>query len=73
MPVSTECEAALLSFRYPSDRHYVGSTTRILEDRLDEHNILNPKSAIYKYRNDNPTIELICLCPCKDKNTPEKN
>ena len=54
-----------------NDKHYVGSTTRILEDRLDKH-ILNPKSAIYKYRNDNPTIELMCLCPCKDKKTLEK-
>ncbi|CAH3030534.1 unnamed protein product [Porites evermanni] len=54
-----------------NDEHYVGSTTRTLEDRLDEH-ILNPKSAIYEYRNDNPTIELICLCPCKDKKTLEK-
>ena len=28
-----------------NDKHYVGSTTRILKDRLDEHK-LNPKSAI---------------------------
>ena len=54
-----------------NDKHYVGSTTRILEDRLDEHK-LNPKSAIYKYRDDNPIIELICNCPCKDKKTLEK-
>ena len=49
-----------------NDKHYVGSTTRILEDRLDEHK-LNPKSAIYKYRDDNLIIELICNCPCKGK------
>ena len=54
-----------------NDKHYVGSTTRILEDRLDEHK-LNPKSAIYKYRDDNPIIELICECPCKDKKTLER-
>ena len=54
-----------------NDKHYVGSTTRILEDRLDDYK-LNPKSAIYKYRDDNPIIELICNCPCKDKKTLEK-
>ena len=54
-----------------NDKHYIGSTCQLLEQRLDEHK-LNPKSAIYKYRNDNPTIELICLCPCKDKKTLEK-
>ena len=45
-----------------NDKHNVGSTTRILEDRIDEQK-LNPKSAIYKYRDDNPIIELICNCP----------
>ena len=54
-----------------NNKHYVGSTTRILEDRLDEPK-LNPKSAIYKYRDDNPIIELICECPCKDKKTLER-
>ena len=54
-----------------NDKHYVGSTTRILEDRLDQHK-LNPKRAIYKFRDDNPIIELICNCPCKDKKTLEK-
>ena len=54
-----------------NDKQYVGSTTQILEDRLNEHK-LNPKSAIYKYRNDNPIIELIFNCPCKDKKMLEK-
>ena len=54
-----------------NDKIYVGCTTQLLEDRLDEHK-LNEKSAIYKYRNDNPKIDLICLCPCKDKKTFEK-
>ena len=54
-----------------NDKHYVGSTCQLLEQRLDEHK-LNPKSAIYKYRDDNPIIELICNCPCKDKKTLEK-
>ena len=54
-----------------NDKHYVGSTARILEDRLDEHK-LNPKSAIYKFLDDNLIIELICYCPCKDKKTLEK-
>ena len=51
--------------------YYVGSTTRLLKDRLFEH-CNNPKSAIYKYRNDKPKIRLICNCPCKDKKTLEK-
>ena len=54
-----------------NDKHYIGSTSQLLEDRLDEHK-LNPKSAVYKYRDDNPKIDLICLCPCKDKKTLEK-
>lgn len=51
-----------------NDKIYVGCTTQLLEDRLDEHK-LNQKSAIYKYRDGNPKIDLICLCPCKDKKT----
>ena len=54
-----------------NDKIYVGCRTQLLEDRLDEHK-LNQKSAIYKYRADNPKIDLICLCPCKDKKTLEK-
>ena len=54
-----------------NDKHYIGSTTQLLDERLNEHK-LNPKSAIYKYRNDNPTIELICECPYKDKKTLER-
>ena len=54
-----------------NDKIYVGCTTQLLEDRLDEHK-LNQKSAIYKYRYDNPKIDLICQCPCKDKKTLEK-
>lgn len=51
--------------------YYVGSTTQLLEDRLHEH-CNNPKSVIYKYRDDKPKIRLICNCPCKDKKTLEK-
>ena len=54
-----------------NNKHYIGSTCQLLEDRLDEHN-LNKKSAVYKYRDDNPKIDLICLCPCKEKKTLEK-
>ena len=54
-----------------NNKHYIGSTSQLLEDRLDEHK-LNPKSAVYKYRDDNPQIDLICLCPCTDKKTLEK-
>lgn len=54
-----------------NDKIYVGCTTQLLEDRLDEH-YLKQKSAVYKYRDDNRKIDLICLCPCKDKKTLEK-
>ena len=51
-----------------NDKIYVGSTTQLLEDRLKEHR-LDPKSAVYKFRDDIPEIDLICQCPCKDKKT----
>ena len=54
-----------------NDKVYVGCRTQLLKDLLDEHK-LDQKSAIYKYRDDNPKIYLICLCPCKDKKTLEK-
>lgn len=53
-----------------NDKIYVGCTTRLLEERLEEH-YMNKKSAIYKYREDNPQIELMTSCPCKDKKTLE--
>ena len=40
--------------------------------KIDYEHKLNPKSAIYKYRDDNPIIQLICNYPCKDKKTLEK-
>ena len=49
-----------------SDKCYIGSTTQLLENRLFEH-LSNPKRAVYPYRGLHPIIELICLCPCKDK------
>ena len=54
-----------------NDKHYVGSTTKTLNERKSYH-INDPKSAIYKYRNDKPIIKLICDCPSKDKKTLEK-
>lgn len=54
-----------------NDKYYVGSTTKTLQEQRLNH-INNPKSAIYKYRNDAPKIKLICNCPCKDKKTLEK-
>ena len=54
-----------------NDKVNVGCRTQLLKDLLDEHK-LDQKSAIYKYRDDNPKIYLICLCPCKDKKTLEK-
>lgn len=38
-----------------NDKIYVGCTTQLLEERLDEHN-LNKKSAIYKYCDDKPKM-----------------
>ena len=49
-----------------NDKIYVGCTTQLLEDRLDEH-YLNQKSAVYKYRDDNPKIDLICLSMQRQK------
>jgi len=54
-----------------NDKHYVGSTTKTLNERKSYH-INDPKSTVYKYRNDKPIIRLICDCPCKDKKTLEK-
>ena len=49
-----------------NDKFYVGSTTQLLEDRLNEHQN-DKKSAVYKYCNDKPKIRLICNCPRKEK------
>lgn len=54
-----------------NDKIYAGCTTKLLEERLEGH-ILNKNCVVYKYRDDNPQIELITLCPCKDKKTLEK-
>ena len=54
-----------------NDKIYVGCTTQLLEERLEEHKS-NKKSAVYKFREDNPEIDLTCNCPCKDKKTLEK-
>ena len=54
------------------DKYYVGSRTRLLEDRLNEHQN-EKKSAVYKYRNDKPKIKLICNCQCKDKKNAGKD
>ena len=59
-----------ITFQF-NDKYYVGSTTKPLQERRLNH-INDPKSAIYKYRNDMRTIKLICECPCKDKKTLEK-
>lgn len=54
-----------------NDKIYVGCTTQLLEERLNAH-YQNSKCVVYKYRDDKPKIDLICLCPCKDKKTLEK-
>ena len=54
-----------------NSNHYVGSTCQELNERLSEH-CNNPKSVIYKYRNDKPVIKININAPCKDKKTLEK-
>ena len=53
------------------DKIYVDCTTQLLEERLQEHKTIK-SNAPYKYRDDNPKIQLITFCPCKDKKTLEK-
>ena len=54
-----------------NDKHYVGSTTKTLDEQLNYHKH-DKNSAIYKHRNDKPIITLICNSPCKDKKKLEK-
>ena len=49
-----------------NNKIYVGCTTQLLEERLDEH-CINTKLAIYKYRDDSPIIDLICIVHVKTK------
>ena len=53
-----------------NDKIYIGSTCRELPDRLDGHKTCQ-KSAVYKYRDCGPHIELIVDCPSKGKRALE--
>lgn len=49
-----------------SDKIYIGCTTQILEERLEQHKS-DKKNACYRYRSKEPKIELIvnALSECK--------
>ena len=49
-----------------NDKIYIGSSIRNLQERLKEHMTTN-SSAVFKYKNNNPTIIPIIKAPCKDK------
>lgn len=50
-----------------SNKIYIGCTTQILEERLEQHKS-DKKNACYRYRNKKPKIELIvnALSECKN-------
>ena len=50
---------------------YIGSTCEELETRLKWH-LSNNKSQVFKHKNNNPKIELICNSPSHDKKSLEK-
>ena len=45
---------------------YIGSSIRNLQEQLQEH-LTTKSSPVFKYKDDNPTIHLITLAPCKDR------
>ena len=45
---------------------YIGSSIRNLQERLQEH-LTTKLSPVFKYKDDNPTIHLITLAPCNDR------
>lgn len=45
---------------------YIGSSIRNLQERLQEH-LTTKSSSVFKYKDDEPTIQLITLAPCKDR------
>ena len=54
-----------ITFKH-NDKLYIGSSTRNLQERLNEH-VTTKSSAIYPYKKDNPVITLIIRAPCKDR------
>lgn len=50
---------------------YIGETTKEINERLDEH-IKDEKSIVYKYKNYEPIIKLICKAPCFNKRQLEE-
>ena len=52
--------------RFDNGKIYIGSTCEELEMRLAWH-LTNPGSQVYKYKNNNPEIELIVGAPSSDK------
>ena len=58
--------------RFDNGKIYIGSTCENLELRLAWH-LANPGSQVYKYKNQNPKIELIVNAPSYDKKHLEKS
>ena len=51
--------------KFDNGKFYIGSTKNTIEQRLGEH-LNDVKSVVYKNKEHNPTIELICNYPCYD-------
>ena len=49
-----------------NNKMYIGSSIRNLQEQLQEH-LTTKSSPVFKYKDDNPTIHLITLAPCKDR------
>ena len=56
---------------FDNEKVYIGSTCEELETRLKWH-LWNTKSQVFKYKNNNPKIQLIVKAPSYDKKSLEK-
>ena len=57
--------------KFENGKFYIGSTKNTIEKRLEEH-LNDVKSVVYKNKQHNPTIELICDYPCYDQGKLEQ-
>ena len=56
---------------FDNEKTYVGCTCEELETRLKWH-LTNKNSQVFKFKNENPKMELIVNCPCDSKKSLEK-
>ena len=56
---------------FDNDKIYIGFTCEELETRLKWH-LTNEKSQVFKFKNNNPKIELIVNCPCDSRKSLEQ-